>query len=75
MILEVCWDGIWKLSFGLSQFHGHISWLVCEVALSNGIIIGYWYITVINLPLNKLHRIKVWKVMVAMWEPWHSQEN
>ena len=23
----------WKLSFGLSQFHGHDSWLVCEVAL------------------------------------------
>jgi hypothetical protein len=23
MILEVCWDGLWTLSFGLSQFHGH----------------------------------------------------
>ena len=23
MILEVCWDGLWRLSFGLSQFHGH----------------------------------------------------
>jgi len=33
MILEVCWDGIWTLSFGLSQFHGHCFWLVCEVAL------------------------------------------
>ena len=33
MILEVCWDGLWTLSFGLSQFHGHRSWLVCEVAL------------------------------------------
>jgi hypothetical protein len=32
-ILEVCWDGLWTLSFGLSQFHGHGSWLVCEVAL------------------------------------------
>ena len=32
MILEVCWDGIWTLSFGLSQFHGHGSWLVCKVA-------------------------------------------
>ena len=32
MVLEVCWDdGLWTLSFGLSQFHG--SWLVCEVAL------------------------------------------
>ena len=28
MILEVPWDGLWTLSFGLSQFHGHGSWLV-----------------------------------------------
>ena len=34
MILEVSWDGLWTLSFGLSKFHGHGSWLVCEVALS-----------------------------------------
>ena len=33
MILEVCWDNLWTLSCGLSQFHGHSSWLVCEVAL------------------------------------------
>jgi hypothetical protein len=33
MILDVCWDGLWTLSFGLSQFRGHGSWLVCEVAL------------------------------------------
>jgi hypothetical protein len=24
---------MWTLSFRLSQFHGHNSWLVCEVAL------------------------------------------
>jgi hypothetical protein len=23
----------WTFSFGLSQFHGHGSWLMCEVAL------------------------------------------
>jgi hypothetical protein len=34
MILEVSWDNLWTLSFGFSQFHGHGSWLVCEVALS-----------------------------------------
>jgi hypothetical protein len=35
MILEVCWDdGLGTLSFGLSQFHGHGSWLVCEVAVT-----------------------------------------
>ena len=33
MMLEVCWDGLCTLSFGLSQFHGHGSWLVSEVAL------------------------------------------
>jgi hypothetical protein len=27
-------DGFWKLSFGLSQFHDHGSWPVCDVALS-----------------------------------------
>ena len=36
MILEVCWDGLWTLSFVLSQGHGHGSWLMCEVALSIG---------------------------------------
>ena len=35
MILEVCGDGLWTLSCGLSQFHGHGSWLECEVALSS----------------------------------------
>jgi hypothetical protein len=33
MIPEVCWNGRWTLSFGLSQFHGHGPWLMCEVAL------------------------------------------
>jgi hypothetical protein len=27
-MLEVCWDGLWTLSFALSQCHGHSSWLV-----------------------------------------------
>ena len=34
MILDVCWDGLWTFSFGLSQFHGDCSWLVLEVALN-----------------------------------------
>ena len=33
VILDVDWDGLWTLSFGLSQSHGHGIWLVCEVAL------------------------------------------
>jgi hypothetical protein len=36
MILEVCWDGLWTLSFGLSQSHGHGFWLMCEVAVIRG---------------------------------------
>jgi hypothetical protein len=27
-------DGLWTLSFGLSQLHGHGSWFVCKVALT-----------------------------------------
>ena len=30
---SLCWEGLWTLSFELSQFHGHGSRLVCEVAL------------------------------------------
>ena len=33
-------DGLWTLSFGLSQFHGHGSWLVCEVALIAGTLLN-----------------------------------
>ena len=33
MILEVCWDSLGTLHFGLSQFHGHGAWLVFEVTL------------------------------------------
>ena len=33
MILEVYWDGVGHFIFGLSQFHGHGTWLMCEVAL------------------------------------------
>jgi hypothetical protein len=31
--LEVSWDDLWTFSYGLSQYHGRDSWLVCEVAL------------------------------------------
>ena len=34
MISEVIWDSLRTLSYGLSQFHGHNSWLMCEVTLS-----------------------------------------
>jgi hypothetical protein len=31
--MEVCWEGLSTLSFGLSQLHGRGIWLVCGVAL------------------------------------------
>ena len=31
--LKVSWGGLQTLSYGLLQFYGHGSWLVCEVAL------------------------------------------
>ena len=46
MILEVSWDGLWTLSSRLSRFHGHDSWLMCEVALS----IEFITITYILMP-------------------------
>ena len=45
MIMEVCWDdGLWTLSFGLSQPHRHGSWLVSEVTLSYIIFFTHHYI-------------------------------
>ena len=40
-----CWDGLWTLSFGLSQSLGHGAWLVCEMALTAGsprAVLGSW---------------------------------
>ena len=44
--MEVCWDGLWTLSFGLSQSHGHGPWLVCEVALSIVMLIRWLFIQI-----------------------------
>ena len=44
MISEVSWDGLWTLSFGLSQIHGHGSWLVCEVPLVGNIFGSNMYL-------------------------------
>jgi hypothetical protein len=65
MILEVCWDSLWTLSFGLSQFHGHRSWVVCEVALTSlGIKLSISYISWPNKHFNwilvTLQRISPW---------------
>ena len=29
-LIEVCWDGLWTLFFGLLQFRGHSIWLICN---------------------------------------------
>ena len=49
MTLEKSWDSLWALSYGLSQFHGHGSWLVCEVELS--LLLGDMYVCVL-IPLS-----------------------
>jgi hypothetical protein len=41
MIFEVCWDGLWALSFGLSQFRSHSYWLMYEVTLLLGSLYHY----------------------------------
>ena len=48
MILEVSWDGLWTISLGLSQFHGHGSWFVCEVALRWAM--GTWLVLLQSSP-------------------------
>jgi len=64
MILEVCWDGLWTLSFGLSQFHGHGSWLVCEVALNESNIMGHKFISFLwNTTLHLISWGGVWQLL------------
>jgi hypothetical protein len=51
MILEVSWNGIWSLSFELSQFHGHGSWLVwsdpnTKLGDHGTLIYNHWFILV-----------------------------
>ena len=55
MILEVCRDGLWTLSFGLSQFHGHGTWLVCEVALRSLLVVVHKPPLQMRLYLNSLN--------------------
>ena len=40
MISEVCWDGLWTLSFGLFQSRVHGSCLVCEAAFIMSLFIA-----------------------------------
>ena len=61
MMLEVCWDGLWTLSFGLSQFHGHGSRLVCEVALRLGSNQDYASYTYILKPKGNQPMLFPWK--------------
>ena len=61
MMLEVCWDSLWTLSFGLSQFHGHGSWLVCEVALTHGEEV-HWSVK------NCCPKIRQWLVWRTRWK-------
>jgi hypothetical protein len=60
MIWEVSQESLWTLSLRLSQFHGHGSWLVCEVALNQQIS---W----LNIMLLNYHgpRGGVWSLAIV----------
>ena len=58
--LEVSWDSLWALSFGLSQFHGHGSWLVCEVALR---LVGSHCISRNAFPRQRVFLLVTWFTM------------
>ena len=67
MILEVSWDGFWTLSFGLSQFHGHGSWLMCEVVLS--VKANLWVALSKHYPSRKCGQLFYFK---NNWEQWQT---
>ena len=73
MMLEVPWDNLWTLSFGLSQFHGHGSWLVCKVALSSQILSSQ--LTCSLSKRQQLESLHVWfeilSWMVKIWMKIH----
>ena len=78
MILEVCWDGLWTLSFGLPQFHG--SWLMCEEALNvQQFPIEAWLhdpaghgVESENQPIDNLRPI--WQIFEEFFK-WHSSTS
>ena len=60
MLLEVSWDGLWKLYFGLSQFHVHGSWLVWSDPKLHGWI--YWS----NHKTTIWHKLTLWWVVMII---------
>ena len=80
MTWEVGLDGgLWTFSVGLSQCHGHGSWLMCEVALSLLVQVGQWRGL---LERSKKTRVQWWrfgphnnninKFGSPMWTLWYS---
>ena len=74
MNLKVSWDGLWTLSFGLSQFYGHRSWLVCAVALRRPyrgllceLIHRHVFIPKVNYPLQRLESLFIYLKMSAIY--------
>ena len=55
MILEVSWDGLWTLSIGLSQIHGH--------GLTALGLCVKWPL------LNESFKLFEEKTMIILWEP------
>ena len=61
VISKVSWDGLWTLTIGLSQFHAHGSWLVCEVAL--GVVRSYCEHAIFNLFIKNQQHILLVSVL------------
>ena len=65
-------DGLWTLSFGLSQFHGHGSWHICEVAPMNKKLDFYcpqYGLWMIFKDLLDFHGHGIWSVCYVK-QPW-----
>ena len=65
MILEASWDGLWTISFGLSESHGHGPWLMWEVALRQGCCdsdLFHWkeWVPVISLQCRPVQSFESW---------------
>ena len=65
MMLEVGWDGLRTLSLWLSQYHGHGSWLVCEVTLSVEIADKRLWASMCHVASSLLGGQEQWHIIMA----------
>ena len=59
--------GLWTLSFGLLQFHGLGSWLVCEAALKQSLKCGIWYENTLKIHTYTQSKASCIKIKFRTW--------